>query len=562
MIVSDLLEYKNELRSAWAPLKDETLSEWCEREINLPTGPFRCRPYQTEILNSMKSSPFTYVLKSARVGYTQLMLNFLFYNSSEKANPSRNLLVFPDLTACDQFSKNEMTDICADSNSSVWLNDTVRTKKYRGGVTYLIGAQSESAFRRISVDNICIDEISAMAIRSNIMGDVYSLAIKRGESSWRRRVIVGSTPGTESQCRMSELFLSGTQEYFESQCLSCKKHHPLKWEWMTNLSVTDLDYQVHHKCPHCDFEMSHQQKFEFLEQPSAKWVATAPSDKRSFHIWSGYSYDKNCQWDHIREQYHLALKDDALSNVFVNTFLGQTYQQRSEQIDWEIFAETQLDSTDPGLIPDGVICLYGGIDCQKEFFAATVIGFDAKGKWYLIDHQTIETDSDIYTPRAWDYLSDHIKRKYYYSDGAKSLSVRRWALDSGYATSACYEFSRRFKNVSAIKGSSNIERDYVTKPNRLKTTTSRYIELYIIGTHKSKLKAIAEIKSRELSSFPAFEGTYFQALLSEKMISHRGKDRFVKTQTDQEPFDCLLYALFISEVDNVKKRIITPKNVV
>src|SRR5512147_2594959 len=81
--------------------------------------------------------------------------------------------------------------------------------------------------------------------------------------------------------------------------------------------------------------IEHAEKRGMVER--GRWVAARPfRGHASFHVWAAYSYAPNATWGRIAREFVQATHEGADSlRTFINTVLGETWQERGEAPEWE-----------------------------------------------------------------------------------------------------------------------------------------------------------------------------------------------------------------------------------
>lgn len=151
--------------------------EWADQNYYLPKessygeGEWKTLPFQIAIMNSMGNDQIRTVnlIKSARVGYTKMLLGVVGYFIEHK---SRNSLLFqPTDSAAEDFMKSHVEatirDVACLKDLSPWLgrkhrDNTLTLKRFSSGVGFwCLGGAAAKNYREKSVDVVCYDELSS-----------------------------------------------------------------------------------------------------------------------------------------------------------------------------------------------------------------------------------------------------------------------------------------------------------------------------------------------------------------------------------------------------------------
>ena len=92
-------------------------------------------------------------------------------------------------------------------------DNQIRAKRYKGGWIQIKGANSPKEFRRVTSDDVFLEECDGYPWASKEEGDPARLAYKRNLTSPRRFSAAGSTPKVKGFSRIDAMFEQGSQEY-------------------------------------------------------------------------------------------------------------------------------------------------------------------------------------------------------------------------------------------------------------------------------------------------------------------------------------------------------------
>src|SRR5260364_274637 len=151
------------------------------------------------------------VMKSARVGYTKILDHVISYFIHQ--DPSPILAVQPRVEDAEDYSKSEIAPMLRDTPVlSALAGDpkakdsaqTILKKTFSNGASLtLVGANSPGGFRRITARLVLFDEVDGYpAGGAGTEGDQIALGIKRSETFWNRKIMIGSTPTIKGISRM------------------------------------------------------------------------------------------------------------------------------------------------------------------------------------------------------------------------------------------------------------------------------------------------------------------------------------------------------------------------
>lgn len=176
-----------------------TTVQWADQHYYLPKessytpGQWETLPFQVAIMNSMGNDRIRTVnlIKSARVGYTKMLLGVEAYFIEHK---SRNSLLFqPTDSAAEDFMKSHVEptirDVPALLELAPWFgrkhrDNTLTLKRFSSGVGFwCLGGAAAKNYREKSVDVVCYDELSSFEPDVEKEGSPTLLGDKRIEGS-------------------------------------------------------------------------------------------------------------------------------------------------------------------------------------------------------------------------------------------------------------------------------------------------------------------------------------------------------------------------------------------
>jgi phage terminase large subunit GpA-like protein len=458
--------------SAWRPPPKLSLSAWADRfyvlsaETAAEPGRWHTLPYQREILDAITDANVSMIVvqKSARVGFTLCISAAVAYFIAQ--NPSSMLIVQPTVDDAKGFSKETIAPMLRDVPvlSQIAFRDiedkgkggkgsaTLTHKAFPGGVLSLVGANSGSGFRRISRRVVMFDEVDAYPPSAGNEGDQIRLGMKRSEAFHDRKTIAGSTPLIAGASRIEELFLAGDQRRYYVPCPHCgfkdflvfdrkgERGHVMRWDEGDPESA-------YFECRGNQCKIEHKDKRWMVER--GEWVPENPAGThRSYHLWSALSYSPNTTWAHIAADFLAAKDDPEKLKTFVNTTLGETWQERGEAPEWQRLYQRR-ERYKLRTVPDGAVILTAGVDVQQDRFVFEVVGWAPNKESWSIDAGNMWGDTALES--TWLQLDELLARTYLGEDGALH-TISALAIDSGYNTQTVYNWARGKPRVLATKG--------------------------------------------------------------------------------------------------------------
>ncbi|EFH1643225.1 phage terminase large subunit family protein [Escherichia coli] len=567
-----------------------TTVQWADQHYYLPKessytpGQWETLPFQVAIMNSMGNDRIRTVnlIKSARVGYTKMLLGVEAYFIEHK---SRNSLLFqPTDSAAEDFMKSHVEPTIRDVpvllELAPWFgrkhrDNTLTLKRFSSGVGFwCLGGAAAKNYREKSVDVVCYDELSSFEPDVEKEGSPTLLGDKRIEGSVWPKSIRGSTPKIKGFCQIEKAANESAHFMrFYVPCPHCGEAQYLKFgddattfglKWEKGKPET-----VYYLCEHngCVIRQSE------LDQTDGRWICDntgmwtrdgltfysagdeeiPPPRSISYHIWTAYS--PFTTWVQIVYDWLDALKDPNGVKTFINTTLGEPYEEAvAEKLSFELLLEKVCHYD--AQVPLRVVYLTAGIDSQKNRYEIYVWGWAPGEEAFLIDKQIImgrQEDED--TLKRVDAV---IRKKYRHADGTE-ISISRVCWDTGgIDQDIVYQRSRKHGTffVLPIKGASVYGKPVITMP---KKRNQRGVFLCEVGSDTVKEMlyarfALPVVSASEVAPytfrFPdnpdIFSDVEAKQLVAEELVEKVVNGR-VKLQWDarkrrNEALDCLVYA--------------------
>ena len=567
-----------------------TTVQWADQHYYLPKessytpGQWETLPFQVAIMNSMGNDRIRTVnlIKSARVGYTKMLLGVEAYFIEHK---SRNSLLFqPTDSAAEDFMKSHVEPTIRDVpvllELAPWFgrkhrDNTLTLKRFSSGVGFwCLGGAAAKNYREKSVDVVCYDELSSFEPDVEKEGSPTLLGDKRIEGSVWPKSIRGSTPKIKGSCQIEKAANESAHFMrFYVPCPHCGEAQYLKFgddattfglKWEKGKPET-----VYYLCEHngCVIRQSE------LDQTDGRWICDntgmwtrdgltfysagdeeiPPPRSISYHIWTAYS--PFTTWVQIVYDWLDALKDPNGVKTFINTTLGEPYEEAvAEKLSFELLLEKVCHYD--AQVPLRVVYLTAGIDSQKNRYEIYVWGWAPGEEAFLIDKQIIMgRPEDEDTLKRVDAV---IRKKYRHADGTE-ISISRVCWDTGgIDQDIVYQRSRKHGTffVLPIKGASVYGKPVITMP---KKRNQRGVFLCEVGSDTVKEMlyarfALPVVSASEVAPytfrFPdnpdIFSDVEAKQLVAEELVEKVVNGR-VKLQWDarkrrNEALDCLVYA--------------------
>jgi phage terminase large subunit GpA-like protein len=466
-------------REALAPPPVLTLDQWADRYARVPMagnaqpGAWRPFQYQREWLRCMSDPAVKQVVvqKSARIGYTRALIHCASYYVAQ--DPSPVLVVLPRESDAEDFSRSEilpalietpaLTEVSGDLRSRSTEQRVAKRVFKNGASIAFVGANSPNSFRRISARVVLFDEVDGYPGDVGQEGDAIGLGIKRSETFHNRRIVLGSTPTLKYESRIERAFNESDMRRFHVPCPSCGHFQVLRWsnlKWDKAEDGAHLPDTAYYECEKGGCVIEESDKPAMIE--GGRWIAEKPfAGVAGFHINTLYSLFPNASWSFLIREFLAASKDEVLLRTFVNTTLGETYEQRGPSRPWEELSQRARGSHyKRGTVPEGAALLFLGCDCQFDRIEWLLVGRGSNNRKFIIDYGVIRWPiSEADGQRA---LSELLRRRWTNYAGVP-MSVTGAAVDAGYETSSVLEFCKGRREIIAVRGMSGSYKPAIAK---------------------------------------------------------------------------------------------------
>lgn len=415
-------------------------------------------------------------MKSRRVGYTKILTALTGYHIAHDA--CSILHVQPTVKDAEDYSRDEFDPMLRDVPSvgsafgdvkSRDKRNRLQRKSYPGGTMYLVGANSGTGFRRISVRIVQFDEVDGYPLRgAGNEGNVIDLGIGRTEDAWNRLILIGSTPLFKGLSIVEASYLESDQRRYFVPCPHCDHGQRFRW------GGKDLDYGIKwphgepenaaYLCEHCHALIEHREKFRMID--AGEWIPGRTSEDgkwepdpsrrcdghAGFHIWAAYSYLPNTTWGTIAQQWAKVGRDPLRLQVFVNQVQGETFEFKGKSPNEDQLAnrreayptrmrESETAGAEPEvetLVPHGAAVLTSFTDVQFNRLETMVVGWGlGEEAWALEYHVSY---GDPTAEPVWQALSEYLSRPRPLERGGVDF-IRSSGIDAGYASNSVHAFA-------------------------------------------------------------------------------------------------------------------------
>jgi len=563
---------------AWTPPPNLKISDWADSyrklspESSAESGAWKTSraPYQREIMDSFNDPSIQRIvfMKSAQVGATEILLNVIGYYIDQ--DPSPMLVMQPTLQMGQAFSKDRLATMIRDSEKirgcvkdprSRDSGNTVLSKKFPGGNLNIVGSNSASGLASRPIRIVLADEVDRYEASAGSEGDPISLATKRTTTFWNKKIYLCSTPTVKGLSRIETAFEESDKRYYHVPCPECNEKQVLKWKnivWEENKPET-----ASYACDHCGSVINESKKQWMLKH--GEWIASdTSSNTAGFHISELYSVWST--WADMAKNFLEAKKQPEMLKTWINTALGESWEEQGETIEHEKLLERRLNY-DSETIPEAVLVLTAGVDTQKDRLELQMVGWGSNYESWVIEYKIFWGDPNA--ANVWQELDSYLKKRFKTENG-RTLTISCTCIDSGgHHTNQVYQFTkpRQGRRVFAVKGLSTAGKPIANRPTFVGKNKA---VLYGVGSDSAKEAIFARLSSEPeyttLHFCSDLDEEYFQQLTAEKRVTKfvRGKKSLIWKQIRprNEALDTLVYnfaAIYIlnPNYDTIEERILS-----
>jgi phage terminase large subunit GpA-like protein len=587
---------------AWGVAEPVTLEAWAREHFYLSAESSYVEqrwtpwPFQRGIMACISNDDVEEVTvkKSARVGYTKILLAAIGYFAEHKR---RNQCIWqPTDDDADDFAKSELDPMLRDVEVMRGVfptylarhkDNTLQQKRFIGSILRIRGGKAAKNYRRISIDVAYGDELSAFDADVEKEGSPSTLMAKRVEGATFPKFVNGSTPKLKGFCLIEERSVSADERFtFQIACPHCGHRHGLTWGGKDEPHGFKFDpaapENVVHMCPKCTVGVT---QAEYLAVADAGlWVneagdlhlhvdgrftrpdgTAAPTPRHvAFHVWTAYS--PVVPWAQIVREFLAAHEklmqgDDSKMKAWTNTTRGEAWEGEIESTEADDL-KARAEPLPLKSMPRGCLLALCAIDTQDNRLEAGVWGIGRGGEMWTIEHQVFfgnPAQSEV-----WEEAERFLRETRYMHASGLPQPIFATAVDSGgHHADAVYAFAHKLKGlrVHAIKGASQRERAIDNGNTRVGYKWNGKVEkhgpvLWIVGTNLCKDR----FHSRLAVQTPGpgyvhlskdFSDEWFKQLAGEVRAVRRqagtSETRWSPKRKRVEVKDCVTYVVWLEE---------------
>ena len=551
------------------PPQKINLSEWIEKEVILPAtvspgapGRVRLYEFQRGIADAISDPSVRQVsvLKSARVGYTTLLISAIANFTVN--DPSLILVYLPneDMAKSLVVSDLEPTFDATPALRGVLSGDksvksgkkdrsNMMMRQFTGGTLKALSADTERSFRGHNARVVILDEVDGMKPTKG--GDPVGLARTRYGQVKDYKFIVGSTPLDEETSLIIPQYEKSDKRVFEVQCVECDDFSEIVWgdiHWPEGKPE-----EAYWSCPKCGCDVDHKHKSTMVKR--GRWRATRPEvkDHAGFKITALSSPIPSADWGLLAKQWIEAEKSPDTLKPFINTILGEGWKTQGDRIDELALQESAepfgLGGPDQHPFPEDVLSITVGIDMQDDRGEAVYLGHTEAGQILVLDHDIVYGSYEA--DEFWTDIDTIAKQRWRHPLGGE-IGIDAIAIDSSNGSHMPYVYDfvrpRLRRKVVAIKG------DGGRRPFILRSKTMKKDPLWIVGVDSIKDTIFNRVKHGKIFRFSKdLPEVWYEQFTGEQAIVKMDRGRPVRKWIPvpgrrNEALDCTVYAIAAKEL--------------
>lgn len=550
----------------WLPDPKLSVSDWADANVVLSTkssatpGKFRTSitPYVREIADCLSPEhPAQKVVFLAGAQVAKSMTMFNYIGAIVDQWPGPILMVQPTVDLAKKVSKQRIAPMIEDTPSlrskiaeqkSRDSSNTMLEKEFPGGMLLITGANSAASLRSMPIRYLLCDEIDAYPADVDGEGSPLDLAMARTNSFGdRKKVLLTSTPTIKGFSAIEREFEKSDKRYYFVPCPHCGHKDVITFSRL-KFNAERLEDGVQLVCHDCGALIDESFKAQMLA--GGEWRPTAVGDgTRGYHLSGLYSPYGWKSWKQCVAEFLDARGNPEKLKVFVNTVLGETWEERGDGATPDILKTRREEYK--AEVPDGVRILTCAVDTQKDRLEVKVKGYGADEESWLIAYTVLTGDPG--QGDVWRELDAFLATRFNRADGT-AMAIDTTLIDSGgWHTNSVYRYckSKQGQRIYPLKGHQFQGKAIVGNPSR---NNALRVPLYVVGVDAAKDLVVARMQIGRpgpgYMHLPAWaDDDYLAQLTAERAIRKyiRGKGvvrQWIKPpHARNEAFDLEIYCL-------------------
>lgn len=517
-----------------------------------------------------------WVMKSSQRGVTEATVNVIGYYMQHAPCPI--MLLMPTEQERDKWKAQKLnpmlleTEVIRDLMGGLRSRDAANRADmidFPGGILFLAGGNSPNSYAQKSARVVIVDDFDRFPAEIGEEGHPEGLVRGRAKafpSTYKLGFI--STPTIKDASHIEAGYLRTDRRHYEVPCPRCGHRQRLRWGNVKFDQSHVVPAWAEYECEQCGRGIQEHAKPGMLRD--GLWVPEKPEivHKRGYHITAlTSSIGLGPSWLSLAQEFQVARHDPATLKTFINTNLGETWEDRTNKVNSHELAR-RAEPYDLRQVPEGCVAITAGIDTQDDWLAVTLLGWGAPPHpegparlWLLDWHEIRVPQRNTTHAEPWDELEAYLHQPLTNHAG-RELRILVGGIDSrGHRSAEVRAFVQRHSlrvPVYAVQGSTTRMNRAIAqaqsdadKNRRGKVLRGGY-GVWNVGTEFCKsylygrLSADGDLPPQErIIRFPGgLALDYYDGLLSE--VYDPEKRRFIQKpgarHKRNEPIDTLTYA--------------------
>ncbi len=535
------------LAQALVPAPRLTVSQWAEAHRIVAEesgsawpGPWRNdrAPHLVAIMDALgPDDPAEDVVfvASAQVGKSEVGVNFFGYVVAQDPGPM--IMVLPSHDESIKYVRTKLQPAIdespalkrkvLESTNRVERGSTAAFKRFRGGFVQITFAGSSKGLQMLSAKFTVADEVSEWPATAGERGDpVAQLKVRTKTYERDRKRLWVSTPATLGTCRITADYERSDRQRRYVPCPHCGAYQVLKFERL-KWDKTAWPHGAWFECAASGCVIEHIDKPQMVK--AGVWVATAgddgpgdvilpedlprwqardvPGRVRGFHIWQAYTLFST--WDSIVAEFLEAKGKHEKLRVFTQQVLGEAWEDRGDAPEAELLHARRVVELRKGEPPEGPVVFTGATDVQGNRLEWAVWGWSEGMTRWLVDWGVIP--GDPLAAETWAAHSQMMQARRYRPGGGAEVEVEAWAIDTGFASPAVYNYVRGRPRCFGVDGRHGRNEPFIGTPKKVDVkwngkTVPRGAVLWPVGSFGLKSDLYSAI--RKTIAGPSPEGLW------------------------------------------------------
>ena len=354
---------------------------------------------------------------------TEIINNVIGFHIHQ--DPAPILLVQPTIEMAETWSKDRLAPMLRDTPVLRGLvkdprsrdsGNTLRQKQFPGGQIAMAGANSAASLASRPVRLVLLDEVDRYPPSAGTEGDPGEARDQAIDDLLEPQGDPHLDPDDEG-CLADRGRLGGvaTSGYTRCPARSAAAIQALAWgqvKWEKDDEGNPVG--VRYECEHCRAQLTEPDKHRMIR--NGRWVTTRPWIERTagFHI--NELYSPWSTWESIVENFLEAKKRPETLRVWVNTSLGETWEEEGVTVDDAALGGRREDYGIGDPLPEGILLLTAGVDVQGDRIEATAWGFGLGEESWVVQHSVFRGNPET-SLQVWRDLDDWLLKTWPHESG-------------------------------------------------------------------------------------------------------------------------------------------------